>query len=260
VQNEKKFITKCSTPEQVSFLVLINPWLVVSKPGPAAGRLLPEGPETPVALIGRLLSPLSVEEFFVDYWEQRPLLIRRHNPQFYDGVYSRSHLLADVGDGFHDLRIKRFDAVLGAKVDYPRPCTKPATVEKVWSGGWTVQAIQPQRVSPALRRVVAALEDAFQCPVGCNAYLTPPGTQGLAPHYDDIEAFVLQLEGTKQWVFHHSDTPLPREYSRDFRPEELPPPFLEVTVSPGDLLYFPRGTVHYARAVDQFSHHLTVSL
>lgn len=30
-------------------------------------------------------------------------------------------------------------------------------------------------------------------------YLTPPGTQGFAPHYDDIEAFILQLEGKKYW-------------------------------------------------------------
>lgn len=30
-------------------------------------------------------------------------------------------------------------------------------------------------------------------------YLTPAGTQGFAPHYDDIEAFVVQLEGKKHW-------------------------------------------------------------
>lgn len=26
--------------------------------------------------------------------------------------------------------------------------------------------------------------------------------QGLAPHHDDIEAFVVQLEGTKQWLLY----------------------------------------------------------
>ena len=31
------------------------------------------------------------------------------------------------------------------------------------------------------------------------SYLTPPGSQGFAPHYDDIEAFVIQLEGKKHW-------------------------------------------------------------
>ena len=30
-------------------------------------------------------------------------------------------------------------------------------------------------------------------------YLTPAGSQGFSPHYDDIEAFVMQLEGKKKW-------------------------------------------------------------
>jgi lysine-specific demethylase/histidyl-hydroxylase NO66 len=29
--------------------------------------------------------------------------------------------------------------------------------------------------------------------VGANVYLTPPGTQGFAPHWDDVEVFMLQL-------------------------------------------------------------------
>ncbi len=41
---------------------------------------------------------------------------------------------------------------------------------------------------------------------------------------------------------------LPREYSRDFRPEEVAAPFLVAALEPGDFLYFPRGVIHHARA------------
>lgn len=40
-----------------------------------------------------------------------------------------------------------------------------------------------QRFSDPLWRLVARLESFLQCPVGCNTYLTPAGTQGFAPHW-----------------------------------------------------------------------------
>eukprot|EP00668_Euglena_longa_P014476 GGOE01018466.1.p1 GENE.GGOE01018466.1~~GGOE01018466.1.p1 ORF type:complete len:466 (-),score=91.48 GGOE01018466.1:259-1470(-) len=194
------------------------------------------------------------------YWEQQPLLIKRRNPTYYTGLFSREELLRLVQkENFRDLKIKRFDANKGVKVDYPKPCTKAATLEKVWGQGWTVQVIQPQHKMEPLAGVVAALEEFFQCNVGCNAYLTPANTQGLAPHYDDIEAMILQLEGTKEWRMFRNPMALPRDYSRDFRPEEIGEPFFTQVVEPGDFLYFPRGVIHQARAVDSFSHHLTVS-
>ena len=36
-------------------------------------------------------------------------------------------------------------------------------------------------------------QDHFNSMVGANVYLTPPGTQGFAPHWDDVEVFMLQL-------------------------------------------------------------------
>ncbi len=116
--------------------------------------------------------------------------------------------------------------------------------------------------------------------VGSNAYLTPGGAlnQGFAPHYDDIEAFILQLEGYKHWkvrlniqricahyyfivifsVFFFftssflkvyppmsKEETLPRESSRDFTEEEMKDidPVIDVVLGPGDLLYMPRGWV-----------------
>ena len=45
----------------------------------------------------------------------------------------------------------------------------------------------------------ACLQEHFGFPVGCSAYLTPTSTQGFPPHYDDVEVFVLQLQGSKRW-------------------------------------------------------------
>lgn len=58
-----------------------------------------------------------------------------------------------------------------------------------------VQVHQPQRFNDKLWRICAALESQLGSLVGCNAYITPPGAQGLAPHYDDVELWVCQTSG-----------------------------------------------------------------
>jgi lysine-specific demethylase/histidyl-hydroxylase NO66 len=89
------------------------------------------------------------------------------------------------------------------------------------------------------------LKETFGTFVGANLYLTPPDAQGFAPHWDDIEAFVLQIEGKKRWKLYRPRNPnevLPRYSSKDLGKEEdtLEKPFIDVIMQPGDLLYFPR--------------------
>lgn len=100
--------------------------------------------------------------------------------------------------------------------------------------------------------------------VGTNVYLTPPNSQGFAPHYDDIEAFVLQLEGAKHWKVYAPSTPqehLPRFSSGNLSQDEIGEPILDVKLEPGDMLYFPRGFIHQAETVEgKHSLHLTVSM
>ena len=57
----------------------------------------------------------------------------------------------------------------------------------------------PQRFSDRIWRLLQVLR-RFNFGTGCNIYYTPPGTQGFAPHYDDIEAFIIQLEGQNVFV------------------------------------------------------------
>lgn len=108
------------------------------------------------------------------------------------------------------------------------------------------------------------LQEYFHCMVGSNVYLTPPNSQGFAPHYDDIEAFVLQLEGAKHWKVYKPRNPqehLPRVSSENFSQHEIGEPILDVTLEPGDMLYFPRGFIHQAETVEgKHSLHITTSM
>ena len=67
-------------------------------------------------------------------------------------------------------------------------------------------------------------DELFENDAGVNVYITPyPNEskveQGFAPHYDDIDAFLLQLEGKKQWNLYkppNEEMLLDLEPSRDF--------------------------------------------
>ncbi len=110
----------------------------------------------------------------------------------------------------------------------------------------------------------ATLQEYFQCIVGANVYLTPKNSQGFAPHYDDIEAFVLQVEGKKHWRVYKPlsrKEMLPRESSKNLDQDEIGEPCLDVILEAGDLLYFPRGYIHQATTLKDFhSLHITVSV
>ena len=94
--------------------------------------------------------------------------------------------------------------------------------------------------------------------------MTPAGSQGFAPHYDDIEAFLIQLEGTKHWKIYRpleDEQFLSRFSSKNFTQEEVDGfECFEVVLKPGDMLYIPKGVIHQAvTSTDEHSLHITVS-
>lgn len=135
-------------------------------------------------------------------------------------------------------------------------------LRRLFDEGCTLQVHHPQHHSANVAAVLRALESFFGTFVGANTYITPPGAQGLAPHYDDVEVFIVQVEGEKHWRLFRNAHVLPRGYSADvpettFGPEDL---LAELTLRAGDLLYFPRGTYHVARSpAHTLSNHITIS-
>lgn len=103
-------------------------------------------------------------------------------------------------------------------------------------------------------------------PVQCNAYVTPPQSQGFSAHYDVHDVFVLQLFGEKAWTVHAPvvETPLRSQtfdrYADAIRARTTEAPVVERTMRPGDCLYLPRGYVHSARALGGVSGHVTIGV
>ena len=134
-------------------------------------------------------------------------------------------------------------------------------LKSLFKKDYTVQFFQPQRFSDGFHDICAGFEYLFGTLAGASAYLTPAHTQGLAPHWDDVEVFIFQTEGTKLW--HLWEGPyLPEEHSNDIdrESEYLAVAPVEILLQPGDILYLPRGTIHEALSQDNFSTHVTVSV
>eukprot|EP01010_Urceolus_cornutus_P002300 NODE_292_length_1837_cov_20.778523_g235_i0.p1 GENE.NODE_292_length_1837_cov_20.778523_g235_i0~~NODE_292_length_1837_cov_20.778523_g235_i0.p1 ORF type:complete len:551 (-),score=140.74 NODE_292_length_1837_cov_20.778523_g235_i0:86-1738(-) len=263
---------KSSSSSSSSSSFLPSPILTSAPPPPLP---FPRAGTRSAEALEWLLSPVSVSDFFSQYWARTFLHIPRKDPQYYDrwddgkGVYSKKTLFevlkAHSVEYTKQLNVARLEG--GKKKVYnPSGRALPKEARSFFEQGCTLQLLAPQHHSDSLAKLNSFLEDCFGCLVGANAYLTPPKAQGFAPHYDDVDVFIVQVEGSKEWRLNElpSANQLPRDYSPDFTEEEVsrltPHPCITITLHPGDLLYLPRGVIHRAKTGnDAHSLHVTVS-
>ncbi|HLJ11755.1 MAG TPA: cupin domain-containing protein [Planctomycetaceae bacterium] len=219
-----------------------------------------------------LLSPTATEIFFRDTWEKSPLLVSRGDAGHFAGLLSLrdvDNVIAYSRPVFNDqtaFRSKgpgRATYVRGLLAGQPpmAPAENPGLAElrQVFDQGTSVVIMAMQHRWPAVAALCRNLEAVFHCPIHANMYLTPPGAQGFAAHFDPHEVFVLQLEGVKRWRLYDRVEVLPAA-------DSLGTPKLplgnarEVCLEAGDFLYLPRGHVHEAYTQDALSLHLTIGV
>lgn len=214
-----------------------------------------------------LIHPLSIDKFFKINWEKAPLQIQRNKKNYYKILLS-TPMIDDVLRKFNVLFTKNLDITSYSdgqrETHNPPGRALPSVVWDYYSNGCSIRMLNPQTFIPKIHTLNSTLQEFFGCFVGANFYLTPPGSQGFAPHYDDIEAFILQVEGKKRWRLYkprNEEEFLPRFSSENFNQEEIGEPILDVILNAGDILYFPRGTIHQGETLeDSHSLHLTLSV
>jgi bifunctional lysine-specific demethylase and histidyl-hydroxylase NO66 len=195
------------------------------------------------------------------HWGRRPLHRAGGDSEGFDDLLSLAHvdhLVSSAG-----LRLPAFRLVKGGATvpssRYTRqartgsqPVTglaDPAGVYREFEGGATIVLQGLHRYWRPLSEFCRRLEMDMGHPVQVNAYITPPGSQGLAVHRDDHDVFVLHVFGSKAWqVF---DAP-------DGRGEGEP--LFDGELRRGDSLYIPRGFPHAASTQETASAHLTVGI
>ncbi|WDZ82556.1 cupin domain-containing protein [Micromonospora cathayae] len=139
-------------------------------------------------------------------------------------------------------------------------------VMEQYADGATLVLQGLHRTWPPLIDLARDLGLAVGQPMQVNAYLTPPGNQGFATHYDTHDVFVLQVDGRKRWRIHPPVLPDPLERQPwGGRADEVSataegPAALDVVLEPGDALYLPRGWLHSAQAQESSSLHLTIGV
>ncbi|SDY99103.1 Cupin superfamily protein [Micromonospora pattaloongensis] len=220
------------------------------------------------------------DTFAARYWGRAPLLspaAELAGPDGFTDLFSPAdadELLSRRGLRTPFLRVARDGRVLpesryagaggaGAEI------TDQVLDERVlglYADGATLVLQGLHRVWPALIDFSRELAGTLGQPLQVNAYLTPPGNQGFATHYDTHDVFVLQVDGHKRWRVHEPVLPDPLERQPwGGRADEVSavaegPSTLDVELAPGDALYLPRGWLHSARAQRGSSLHLTVGV
>jgi cupin superfamily protein len=123
----------------------------------------------------------------------------------------------------------------------------PARIFELFRRGATIVLQGLHRYWEPVALFVRELELELGHPCQVNAYVTPPGAQGLALHSDPHDVFVLQAFGGKHWEVHAA-------------PGEEPHEPIQAVVSTGDAIYMPKGTPHAAATQETLSGHLTVGV
>jgi ribosomal protein L16 Arg81 hydroxylase len=216
--------------------------------------------------LDQVLGPVAVEDFYAAYWEKQPLHIARPGADHFSALLTCSHIETALSTQellFPDVQLTQTGKSIPPQ-DYTDDRNRiiPLRFVQHYSTGATMVISQAHRLFGSLSSLCRNIQSELQLRCQGNVYLSPPGSQGFKPHYDTHEVFVLQVNGKKTFRFYSSGVELP--FSHDKHDSEKHPEASkteEVTLTPGDTLYIPRGVTHDALAnKDEPSLHITLGV
>jgi len=194
--------------------------------------------------------------------QDSPLSLREVKALFYDDTFRRS--VSPLRKSYRRVSVVRdqklvdhseYESLAGAR------CVRRQDV--------TIKLHAAHLYADRVRQVGQRLANATRLPLHATVYLSSTGRQGVPLHSDADSVFALQVTGQKTWLFYRPRATSPQDTDNvgwileDGQTEQMAPrcdAVCEITVTPGDILYVPRGWGHYALAEDGESLHVSLGV
>ena len=235
-------------------------------------------------VLSSLLGPIpGKENFFKEFWQAKPAVIRRHNPTFYHPIMQQGDLDAILvhsttaslmktltGDADHHpqnkeedeawklvKRIKRQDgewwssspnaAARTQMLGLPSDATDVDVARAAFAQGYSLVVNHLEDKWHGTSQLALSFEQELGYRTSTNCYFTPAQSQAFEAHFDWMDAFVLQVEGSKRWRLYDALVERPRP-DMQFKPttQQIGESFIDFVLEAGDLLYLPSGLIHEA--------------
>jgi ribosomal protein L16 Arg81 hydroxylase len=212
-----------------------------------------------------LVNPITDDHFLEQYWEQKPLILNRKNPDYYQSLFTIDQVdqvLDTCRPRGSSIRVvKNQEPLLSTKYENPDGSLNLNQLYASYADGYTVVINEIERFWHPLRNLCHNISAQLSHHTVANMYLTPKNEKALLPHYDTHDVYVLQVHGKKHWIIYDTpvETPLLHSHQPVFKREQLSNP-QELTLEAGDLMYMPRGLPHEAYTTDESSLHITIGV
>lgn len=215
----------------------------------------------------QIIHPITVEEFFSDYYEKKPLYIARSNPNYYESFLSMSEI-----DSYLQLK-QTFSpnvkmAFAGKEVSPLLFCDNDNKVAPykanskkmldLFKQGYTIKYDKLHQTYPPLASKISFLENEIGIHIRTSLYITPEKSQGYGVHTDRHDVLALQLNGTKIWKVKFAEEVLPSHYFTPIAVNWGEDGVQEIQLKAGDFFYCPRGLAHDVFTKEETSTHFTI--
>ena len=211
-----------------------------------------------------LLAPLSAEQFFREFWEQKPLHISRPDYRHFASLLSIGEIetaLSCHPFSYPSVQLTRANQPVAIE-DYTDSEQRIvlSQLTRHYQQGATIVLSSAHQVVATLNQLTRNVQAALQLRSQASVSLSPPGGKSFNAHFDSFDAFILQISGSSTFRLYGGGGELP--FSENLsNPQDVEVGNLteEIQLNAGDTLYIPRGLIH--DAVSDESHpslHITL--